>query len=384
MRKIILVVMIKKYENGLLSIVENRTKSMIPLLGDAKLIDFYLYPGRLNKFYKILINIKNDSIKIKDYINYHYREHPIRLIIGDNLFDNILKIIRREKAPVLIVQADGFLDCNWDLLIDELFDFKKDNTVISYSKGNNVFEAIYINDREAFYDLIKELKTSAKDDQNYDNVWERLISLSIKNYNKMKVESIEDYNGLRTVKEYYDFHINLLKDMERCFKYTSMFQGEVSKEKTDITVAANSVVKNSYISSSSYIEGEIEESFIFSNVKVSKGAYIYRSIVMNNNNIGENARLERIILSDGGEFQTVLPRINERAILGGRTEGGFNKDFPDYIYDGISLIGSNVDIPRGFILSENCYISSNTGKLILKEKKKLLNGESLIKQINKM
>lgn len=380
MEKITLIIMIKEGERGLLSIAENIVKSMIPILGEARLIDFYLYPAKLNNHFKLLINIKNDSIEIKDYVGYHYSDYPVKVLMGDNLFDNLLKIVGREKSPILILRADGFLYCNWDSFIDELVEFRGNNKIIFYTQGNDVFEALFIDNRVSFYDLLKVVhETKNVDNQSYDEIWKNLISISENNFNREKIKSIESYQSLKTVKEYYDFHINLLNDIEKCYKYASLFYDKALKEKDDITVTSESMVKNSYISSSSYIEGEVEKSFIFSNVKISKRAYIYKSVIMNNNNIAENARLERLVLCDGGELlQTVLPRISEKAVLGGRSESGKNRDFPDYIYGGISLIGSNMDIPRGFEMAENCYISSNTGRLILKEKKKLSNGESLI------
>ena len=380
MEKITLVIIPKENEEGLLSIEEGRSKSLIPILGDAKILDYYLYPVRDNNNFKILINIKTSSTEVKDYINYHYRDYHVKQIVGDNIIENLLRIIKREKSPTLIMHANGFVYSSWNLLLKELATFKGRNLIITNEKGIDSLTALYIRERESFYDLIKNIAESKdSNNQDYDYVWEKLISLSEKNYSRVKIKSIEDYRKLSTVKEYYDFHIGLLNNMEECFRYTSLFQNKTTKEEDNVTVASGGIVKNSYISASSYIEGVVENSFIFSNVKVSKGAYIYESIIMNNNHIAENARIERIVLCDGGELlQTVLPRIGEDAVLGGRFKHGSNKEFPDFIYDGISLIGSNVDIPRAFVMSGNCYIPSNTGKLILKEKRKLSNGESLL------
>jgi len=379
MEKITLVVMIKEKEEGLLSIAEGRNKSMIPILGDARLIDYYLYPARINNQFKIFINVKSDDVEIKDYINFHYKDYSVKPFTGDNLFDNLSKIIRRAKTDMLIVQADGFIYWDWRSLINELLDIKGGNRLIYADSNYDNFRGLYISEIESFYDLLRSgLESRDIEYQDYDAVWERLISLSDNAYLKAKVKSIEEYFGLKTVREYYDFHMNLLDDMEKCYRYASLFYNEELKEKDDITVTSAGTVKGSYISPSSYIEGEIDSSFIFSNVKISKGAYIYRSIIMDNNSIAENAGLESVILCDGGELlQTVLPRVGENAILGGRSKNGYNRNYPEYIFGGISLVGSNVDIPRGFTMAENCYIPSNTGKILLKEKKKLVNGESL-------
>ncbi len=380
MEKITLVVMIKGREKGLLSVAEGRNKSMIPILGNARLVDYYLYPARIDDQFEVFINVKSDDVQIKDYINFHYKDYSVKPFTGDNLFDNLSKIIRRAKTDMLIVQADGFIYWDWRSLINELLDIKGGNRLIYADSNYDNFRGLYISEKESFYDLLRSgLESRDIEYQDYDAVWERLISLSDNAYLKAKVKSIEEYFGLKTVREYYDFHMDLLDDMEKCYRYVSLYYNEELREKEDITVTSGGIVKGSYISPSSYIEGEVDCSFIFSNVKISKGAYIYKSIIMGNNSIAENARLESVILCDGDELlQTVLPRVGENAILGDRSKSGYNRNYPEYIFGGISLVGSNVDIPRGFTMAGNCYIPSNTGKLLLKEKKKLVNGESLI------
>lgn len=378
-KKLNLIVMIKDEEKGLLSISGNRSKSMLPILGDAKILDLYLYPVRLNKFGKIYVDIKSESIDIKDYINYYYKDYSVIPLIGDNLINQVIKILKKEKNPTLILQADGFIFCNWDALINEVAEFKNDNRIITYNNDDNIFEALYIGDSGNINDILKkEKEIKLAGNLTYNDLWEGLLTIAKNNYDESKLKSINAYYNLQTVREYYDFHIDLLDDMEKCYKYTSLFPEETLKEKDEINIQTNGIVKDSYISSSSYIEGKVEKSFIFSNVKISKGSYIHKSVVMNNNSIAENAILEKVILCDSGElFQSILPAVNEGAVLGEKTDNGYNNDFPDFIYGGISLIGSGVEIPKGFIISANCYIKSNTGKLILKEIKKLETGKSI-------
>lgn len=57
----------------------------------------------------------------------------------------------------------------------------------------------------------------------------------------------------------------------------------------------NAKVKNSYIADGCFINGEVENSIIFRNVKVEKGAHIKNSVVMQNTIVEENSSLTCVI-----------------------------------------------------------------------------------------
>ena len=64
----------------------------------------------------------------------------------------------------------------------------------------------------------------------------------------------------------------------------------------DFGSSFNSVVKNSMIADGCEIEGTVENSIIFRNVKVARGAVVKNSIVMQNTVVGENATLNYMIV----------------------------------------------------------------------------------------
>ena len=72
----------------------------------------------------------------------------------------------------------------------------------------------------------------------------------------------------------------------------------------------NAGVKNSYIADGCVINGQVENSIIFRNVKVEKGACIKNSIVMQNTIVEENASLNCVIADKN-------TRIRERKTLSG-------------------------------------------------------------------
>ena len=100
---------------------------------------------------------------------------------------------------------------------------------------------------------------------------------------------------------------------------------------------------------------------------------------MNNNHVGSGAIVQNSILCDNGElFSRVNPNIGEEARIGEDDCTGENENYPDYIHKGLTLIGQNVEIPKRFIISKNCYIASSVDKSILRGRESIKKGDSVI------
>jgi glucose-1-phosphate adenylyltransferase len=68
------------------------------------------------------------------------------------------------------------------------------------------------------------------------------------------------------------------------------------KDSTPTRYLSNSEVKNCFVADGCSIDGKIENSLIFRSVKIKKGTTIKNSIILQNSEIGENVRLENVIL----------------------------------------------------------------------------------------
>jgi ADP-glucose pyrophosphorylase len=138
-------------------------------------------------------------------------------------------------------------------------------------------------------------------------------------------------------------------------------------------------IRNSYVSTSSIVEGYVEHSILFSHVRVGKNAKIINSIVMENNYIGNGALIQNSLICDGGElFSHIMPNIGEDVKIGEDDPRGSNLLYPDYLHGGITLIGQNVEIPGGLQISRNCYIGSKVGKAELKGLERVKAGDTVL------
>lgn len=120
----------------------------------------------------------------------------------------------------------------------------------------------------------------------------------IENLYSMKIMGYEHegfYAGINSLQAYFDSSMKMLDTSVRneLFGDRSVFTKILDSAPTKYGNSA--IIKNSIIADGCVIEGEVENSILFRNVKVERGAVIKNSIVMQNTVIGENALLNCII-----------------------------------------------------------------------------------------
>jgi NDP-sugar pyrophosphorylase family protein len=183
----------------------------------------------------------------------------------------------------------------------------------------------------------------------------------------------------RTVSEYYGGHFEILRDLEAHVGLPQLLPIEKVDEKSLSSVGPTGHVKDSYLSYSCVVEGYVERSVIFPHVRIGKNAKVIGSVVLDYNSIGTGAVVHNTILCDNGElFARMTPNVGEGARVGGEDETGENTLFPRFINGGVTLIGRNVEIPRGIEVSSNCYIASETGKAAFKGRERVRASETIL------
>jgi len=378
MKKITAIVFIKEREKGLLSIGENREKSLIPVLGGTRIIDYYVGPLISNGFDKVIVLIDKDMTHVKDYLVYSYGTGEFTIISELDLFNTLLNLLKTvEKEEVLFLRADGIIFQEWKEFREKLLILKDDYYKI-VSKDKNIV-GFYLSKSR----FLKALKGKTFNCQEGESKADRLWSLLRDNiFSKINEITIDGYyDNLKTVKDYYDFHFRWLRKMVNV-KLTSFLtvHQDALKEENASRISSMGFVKDSYISFSCTIDGYVENSIIFSNTKVGQRAKIKDSIIMNNNYIGDKAVIENSIICDNHElFAKITPNIGEDAKIGENDNSGTNGIYKNIIYEGITLIGQNVEIPKGFRISRNCYIASGVNKAAIKSMGRLKPGESILK-----
>lgn len=118
-------------------------------------------------------------------------------------------------------------------------------------------------------------------------------------------------------------------------------------------VVSDARVKESYIARGCVIEGTVERSVLFPGVRVGRGACIRNAVIMPNTVIGEEARLDSVIVDKEVRI--------DRGCVVGEGENIINKAHPHLLDTGITVLGEKVFLPRGTRVGKNVLVFPGTG-----------------------
>ncbi len=122
-----------------------------------------------------------------------------------------------------------------------------------------------------------------------------------------------------------------------------------SEERPPVKLGPQAQVVNSLISNGCVIRGRVERSVLSPGVYVSPGAVVRESVIINDTWIGPGAIIDRAI-------------IDENVVIGAGTKLGVgedmspNREMPDRLNTGITVVGSGSHVPGGLTIGRNVLI----------------------------
>jgi glucose-1-phosphate adenylyltransferase len=123
-----------------------------------------------------------------------------------------------------------------------------------------------------------------------------------------------------------------------------------SEERPPVKIGPDARVGGNLLSNGSIVEGTVERSIISPGVYVSAGAVVRDSVIMNDTRIGTGVVIERAII-DKGVY------IAEGAHIGVGDDNTPNRQLPDDLNTGLTVIGKSARLPAGVRLGHNVAIS---------------------------
>ena len=182
--------------------------------------------------------------------------------------------------------------------------------------------------------------------------------------------------------EYYTNNIWVVSNCESARLHSTLARlPELADKGAEAHVGERGLIRNSWLAPGVEVEGSVEDSILFPNVVVRRNARLVRSVVLNGNRIGSGTEIQSaLILPFTAEVPRPSPNIGENCSIGARTSTVKNADFPSQIRNGISVIGTNVDIPNGFKAEAATYIAPGVSLGTLKKLKVLKRGASVLRE----
>ena len=158
------------------------------------------------------------------------------------------------------------------------------------------------------------------------------------------------WQDVGTVESYWETSLDLLRDDPGIelndlgwLIYTR------SEERPPARIGPSARVTRSMVSHGCVIDGTVEHSVLSPGVRIAAGAVVRDSIVMFDAVIGEGAVLDRAIV----DKEAI---IGAGAVLGIGDEMPPNRDEPERLYAGLTLVGKRARVPAGVEVGRNCRI----------------------------
>lgn len=251
------------------------------------------YTGTANAIY--------ENIDFIDEIDPQY----VLILSGDHIYkmdyNDLLKEHKKKDADVTIAVMEvpweeaprfGILNTDGDNKIVE-FDEKPE-----VPKNNMASMGIYMFD---WVQLREYLIKDSKDPNTNHDFGKNILPKMLDDGKKMYAWAFEGYwKDVGTVRSFWESNMDLLDENNTLNLYDRKWRIYTrSKNLPPQYITRGSVVKNSLINEGCIVEGEINNSILFSDVHIEKGAIINNSVVLSGCVIKENAIINNtVVLED--------------------------------------------------------------------------------------
>jgi glucose-1-phosphate adenylyltransferase len=179
------------------------------------------------------------------------------------------------------------------------------------------------------------------------------------------------WQDVGTVESYWQTSLDLLSDAPGIelndlgwLVYTK------SEERPPARIGPEATVSRSMISHGCVIDGRVEHSVLSPGVRVEAGAMVRDSIVMFDAIVEGGAQLDRAIVDKEA-------RIGSDARVGIGDDLRPNRDEPERLYAGITLVGKRARVPGGAEIGRNCRIDPNVTEADFGRRRRIRSGETV-------
>lgn len=363
---------------NLLSLTANRSKYMIPFAGKFRVVDFVIGNARELDAQTIIYSNVNDDLA--QYVALHgIDESKLKVVVNEfNSIDFCYSLIRdSDSAYFIMYNGDNPGIINFAHLIERFAKMKKPAALFKmhFEGKARMAHRILVSTKKA---LLATIRQALKHEHTSPNIFEMIINMMV-NEGLPKLEFSCMYWPLGTVVDYYNYNYEVINNPEFS---KHVFNGHIHSR---IQLYRYSMlgpyakVVQTFLSDSSYINGEVVNSIIFPGVEIAEGAVIRDSIILPYNKIGAKARIMRSIIDE----RTVQPfdqtplTIGNGCKIGTTEEGMKNSDYPKVLYNSITLIGKNCIIPDAITIGGCCYVSPGKTQADFEKRKYIYNGTSV-------
>ena len=253
------------------------------------------------RWYTGTANAIFENIDFIDEIDPEY----VLILSGDHIYkmdyNDLLKEHRRKNADVTI----AVMEVPWDEAPRfGILNTDKDNKIVEFDekpevpKNNMASMGIYMFN---WVDLKTYLIKDSEDPNTNHDFGQNILPKMLDDGKEMHAWQFEGYwKDVGTVRSFWESNMDLLDENSTLNLYDRKWRIYTrSKNLPPQYITRGSVVKNSLINEGCIVEGELNNSILFSDVHIEKGAIINNSVVLSGCVIKENAVINNaVVLED--------------------------------------------------------------------------------------
>ncbi|GEM_PF-1364716 len=257
---------------------------------------------------------------------------------------------RGTDAHIIIVGRSGNLTVvDWNLF----FNLRKPISGIGKIHLGKDPSDLYMVPRRKLREIIAELGERVEQSNK------RFCSLLFDEYlfrHFDRIVNLEGYSFLmRNCYEYWRENLNLTSAL-RNDRFLELYMQLQSPYEAKSSVSESGAVINSFVGCGSRVKGMVENSIIFHDVQIGKNAQVRGSVILSYNSIEDGAVIENALVLEGKD------RVIERNTRVGGFVDVHNKEYPDLLRKGFSIVGQGVNLPRNSRIGAGCLISAGGEK----------------------
>lgn len=376
---------------------ERRVKPSVPFAGKFRIIDFTLSNCSNSGIYEVALLTQYLPLSLNEHIasgkpwDFDRRDTSITLLqphegpdgsawylgTADAIRQNIEFIKSKNPKYVLILSGDHIYKMDYRWMLEEhkaneseltiavqevpfeeagrfgIFEVDETKKIIDFQekpaepKSNLASMGIYIFNTDTLLEYLEKLPNADLD------FGQHVIPAMIKEDKKVFVHCYDSYwMDVGTYDSYLTANLDLIKKSEQVGidLYDAGWKIYTrSEDLAPVRIGETGSSQNSLICNGCKIEGSVQNSVLGPGVTVRKGATVRNSIIFSGSYIDENTHLDTVIIDK-------KTYVGKNSFIGHGEANIPNKEKPDLLASGITVIGKGVHIPDGSLIGKNVRI----------------------------
>ena len=291
------------------------------------------------------------------YQNLYYIEDQkvdeVLILSGDHIYtmryDHMMHTHRNRRADVTVAVTEVPLS---EVSRFGIITLDHNERVVSFqekpktSKSNLVSMGIYVFDKNVLIDCLEEHgQTKGGYDFGHDILPEIIGKHKVYGYRFRGY-----WRDVGTVESYWQANMDLIADLPDLNLYDTAAEiRTVQRDKPPAKLGPNAQISRSLVSNGAIINGRVEKSVISPSVFIEDGAVVTDSVIFDDTTVGRGAIVDRSIVDK-------QVWVSPGCYVGYGDDLAPNKEEPENLNAGITIVGKGARIPGDVKIGRNCKI----------------------------